>query len=83
MGPGGPGEETASLVPGGDTVDGEACSPQNGVVVTFGEIRSFNLLFGLVTPLDPLIHYECPRVDPHNGGDANLFLGFVTIILGH
>ncbi|KAH0808385.1 hypothetical protein GEV33_014406 [Tenebrio molitor] len=51
---GGPGEETASLVPGGDTVDGEACSPQNGVVVTFGEIRSFNLLFGLVTPLDPL-----------------------------
>jgi hypothetical protein len=24
MGPGGPGEETASLVPGGDTVDGEA-----------------------------------------------------------
>jgi hypothetical protein len=54
MGPGGPGEETASLVPGGDTVDGEACSPQNGVVVTFGEIRSFNLLFGRVTPLDPL-----------------------------
>jgi hypothetical protein len=38
------GEETASLVPGG-TADGEACSPQNGVVVTFGEIRSFNLLF--------------------------------------
>jgi hypothetical protein len=41
------GEETASLVPGGGggTADGEACSPQNGVVVTFGEIRSFNLLF--------------------------------------
>jgi hypothetical protein len=39
-----------------------------------------------VTPLDLLngdIHYECPRVDPHNGGDANLFLGFVTIILGY
>jgi hypothetical protein len=45
MGPGGPGEETASLVPGDGTVDGEACSPQNGVVVTFGEIRSFNLHF--------------------------------------
>jgi hypothetical protein len=59
------GEETASLVPGGDTADGEACSPQNGVVVTFGEIRSFNLLFGLVAPLDPL-----------NGDDANLFPGF-------
>jgi hypothetical protein len=39
------GEETASLVPGDGTADGEACSPQNGVVVTFGEIRSFNLLF--------------------------------------
>ncbi|KAH0819026.1 hypothetical protein GEV33_003765 [Tenebrio molitor] len=55
------GEETASLVPGGDTADGEACSPQNGVVVTFGEIRSFNLLF---------------RVDPHDGDDVNLFPGF-------
>ncbi|KAH0814639.1 hypothetical protein GEV33_008152 [Tenebrio molitor] len=73
------GEDTASLVPGGDTADGEACSPQNGVVVTFGEIRSFNLLFGLVTPLDPLngdICYECPRVDPHDGDDANPFPGF-------
>jgi hypothetical protein len=73
------GEETASLVPGGDTADGEPCSPQNGVVVTFGEIRSFNLLFGLVTPLDPLngdICYECPRVDPHDGDDANPFPGF-------
>ncbi|KAH0816940.1 hypothetical protein GEV33_005851 [Tenebrio molitor] len=55
------GEETASLVPDGGTADGEACSPQNGVVVTFGEIRSFNLRF---------------RVDPHDGDDANLFPGF-------
>ncbi|KAJ3616711.1 hypothetical protein MTP99_014354 [Tenebrio molitor] len=79
MGPGGPGEETASLVPGDGTVDGEACSPQNGVVVTFGEIRSFNLLFRCGDPLDPLngdIYYECLRVDPHDGDDANLFPGF-------
>jgi hypothetical protein len=54
------GEETASLVPGGDTADGEALDPLNGN-----------------------IYYECPRVDPHDGGDANLFPGFVTIILGH
>jgi hypothetical protein len=53
------GEETASLVPGGDTADGEA-------------LRSGD-------PLDPLngdICYECPRVDPHDGDDANLFPGF-------
>jgi hypothetical protein len=41
-----------------------------------------------VTPLDPLNgdvyeYYECPRVDPYDGGDANLFPGFVTVILGH
>jgi hypothetical protein len=56
-----PVEETASLAPGGGTAEGESCSPQNGVVVSFRDIR---------TPLDPLdsdILYKCPRVDPHDG----------------
>jgi hypothetical protein len=60
-------EETASLASGDGTADDEAVSV-------------------LVIPLDPLdgdILSECPRVDPHDGDDPNLFFFGRSRLIGY